>query len=209
MIYNSCVNPIAAKRKELGLTQAQVARMLGTKQSNISAYEKEVLKPGSVVEQRFAALLSLKVDPESVYCNCEFPTLASQVVQLRELLEMPQCVSADNQDSIILRTLIDTHDRFQELSNQSEQEFFLMQPGSSGLRRADVAFAGMAVHWSRQAGLPRVPSWTRNPELFLEHPWYVDGGDQGSIIRTLSIARGVPALRSRGVFLAATNLESV
>lgn len=203
------MNLIAAKRKELGLTQQQVARLLGTKQSNISAYEKEVLTPGSVVEQRFAALLALTANPDSVYHNAEFPTLASQVVQLREFLATPRNTSADTQDSIILRVLIDTHDRFQELSSQTDQQFFLMQPGSCGVRRADVAFAGMAVHWARQAELPRVPNWTRNPDLFLEQPWFVDGGAEGSLMRALSIARGVPALRARGVFLAATNLESV
>lgn len=203
------MNPIAAKRKELGLTQAQVARLLGTKQSNISAYEKEVLKPGSLVEQRFAALLDLQVDSESVYCSGAFPTLASQVVQLRELLDSSGHASIDDQDSIILRVLIDTHDRFQELTNQPDQKFFLLQPGSSGMHRADVAFAGMAVHWSRQARLERVPNWTRNPDLFLDQPWFLDGGEQGSLLRALSVARGVPALRARGIFLASTNLESI
>jgi len=39
------VNPIAAKRKELGMTQEQAAYLLGTKQSNISSYERGVIEP--------------------------------------------------------------------------------------------------------------------------------------------------------------------
>ena len=67
------MNPLLAKRKELGLTQAQVARLLGTKQSNVSAYERGVLEPGSAVEQRFVQLLGLRTD--SIYCAGGFPYL--------------------------------------------------------------------------------------------------------------------------------------
>ena len=49
------MNPLLAKRKELGLTQTQVARLLGTKQSNVSAYERGVLEPGSAVERTLRA----------------------------------------------------------------------------------------------------------------------------------------------------------
>jgi transcriptional regulator with XRE-family HTH domain len=203
------VNPIAAKRKELGLTQQQVARLLGTKQSNVSAYEKGVLTPGSVVEQRFAALLALPADSDSAYFTHEFPTLASQVVELRGFLDMPEYRNPEDQDSLILRMIIDTHDRFQELNNQADQVFFLLKPGSSGVHRADVAFAGMTVHWARLAKLQRVPSWTRNPELFLQQPWFADGGGKGSRLRARSVSRGVPALRARGIFMAETNLESI
>ncbi len=207
VIYTGEVNLIQAKRRELGLSQVNLAFLMGTKQSNISAYERGVLEPGSVIEQRFAALLELH--PQSVFCDGGFPTLASQVVELRELLARPQCKSVEDQDSVIIRALIDSHDRFGELNNQVDQQFFLMQPGPVGLHRADVAFAGMAVHWSRQGGLPRVPNWTRNPELFLQTPWFVDGGQEGNLLGSIGVARGVPALRARGIFLAATNLESV
>lgn len=201
------MNPYLAKRKELGLTQAQVARLLGTKQSNVSAYERGVLEPGSVVESRFAALLDVHAD--SVFRAEGFPTLASQVAELRKFLSVPTCTTTDDQDGIILRVLIDSNDRFQELENKADQEFFVSQPGSVGLHRADVAFAGMAVHWARTAHLPRVPSWTRNPDLYLQQPWFVDGGGEGNLLGVFGLARGVPALRSRGVFLMETNLESI
>jgi len=207
VIYNRAVNPIAAKRRELGLSQVQLAYLLGTKQSNISAYERGVLESGSMVEQRFAALLRLGSDSE--YSQSSYPTLASQVIELRELLTMPRVTTEDNQDSLILRVIIDTHDQFARLRSPSDQEFFLMQPGRVGLHRADVAFAGMAVHWARQAGLPRVPRWTRNPELYLKKVWYMDGGGEGTAVGCMSIARGVPALRARGIFLMASNVESI
>jgi len=207
IVYNVVVNLLQAKRKELGLSQVDLAYAMGTKQSNISAYERGVLEPGSVIEQRLHALLQLNA--QSAFCAGGVPTLASQVVELRNLLAMPRCKNDSDQDSIILRVIIDSHDRFAELDNQVDQQFYLMQPGSVGLHRADVALAGMAVHWSRQAGLPRVPNWTKNPDLFLLKPWFVDGGTQGTLLETFGVARGVPALRARGVFLAATNLDSI
>ena len=99
MIYTGEVNLIQAKRKELGLSQVNLAFLMGTKQSNISAYERGVLEPGSVIEQRFAALLELH--PQSVFYGGGFPTLASQVVELREFLAGPQCKSVEDQDSVI------------------------------------------------------------------------------------------------------------
>ncbi len=201
------VNPILTKRKELGLTQQQVAGFLGTKQSNVSAYERSVLEPGSAVEQRFAALLGLKAD--SVYCAGGFPTLASQSIELRNLLSLPRFAEREDQDSLIMRMIIDTNDRFVTLNSSQDQQFFLMQPGSTGEHRADVAFAGMAVHWSRKAQLPRVPSWTRNPSLYLRNVWFLGAGEREPLARAISIARGVPALRARGIFFAESNLESI
>jgi len=128
-----------AKRKELGLTQAQVARLLGTKQSNISAYERGVLEPGSVVEQRFAALLAVSVQTDTH--KVHIPTLASQSVELRDLLDSPRFTESTTRDSLILRSLIDSNDRFASLHGLAEQQLFLMRPGPTGEHRADVAFA--------------------------------------------------------------------
>jgi len=200
-------NHMRAKRKELGLTQAQVARLLGTKQSNISAYERGVLEPGSVVEQRFAALLAVSVQTDTH--KVHIPTLASQSVELRDLLDSPRFTESTTRDSLILRSLIDSNDRFASLDGLAEQQLFLMRPGPTGEHRADVAFAGLAVHLTRKAQLPRVPNWTRNPRLHLGEVWFMGLDERQPLARAISIARGVPALRARGIFLAESNLESV
>jgi transcriptional regulator with XRE-family HTH domain len=201
------MNPLVSKRKELGLTQTQLARMLGTKQSNLSAYERGVLETGSAVEQRFAVLLGLRTD--SVYRYGVFPTLASQSVELRELLNQPRFAQRESRNSLIMRMLIDSNDRFVALDSLDEQQFFLMQPGPTGEHRADVALAGMAVHWSRKAKLDRVPAWTRNPQLHLKNAWFLGAGESEPLARAISIARGVPALRARGIFFAESNLASI
>ena len=201
------MNPLLAKRKELGLTQAQVARLLGTKQSNVSAYERGVLEPGSVVERRLLGMLDLLAD--SIYCAGGFPTLASQSLELRKLLSLPRYEDREDQDSLIMRMIIDTNDRFVALSSLTDQQFFLTQPGAVGEHRADVAFAGMAVHWSRKAKLLRVPAWTQNPNLYLRSAWFLGAGESEPLARAIGVARGVPALRARGIFFAESNLESV
>ena len=55
------------------MTQEQAAYLLGTKQSNISAYERGVIEPGSAIEQRLSALLGLEKD--TAYRN-HYPTLS-------------------------------------------------------------------------------------------------------------------------------------
>lgn len=218
MIYNGGVNLILAKRQELGLTQAQVARMLGTKQSNISSYERGVLAPGSVIEQRFAGLLALTLD--SRYRSFEVGTFASSGVFLRDFLLSsgvhPSGINKPNGETDrmlwetdVIRFMIELRDQFTHLDNSQDQTFFMSEPATTGNADIDALYAGMAVHLTRTSLLERVPRWT-NKRLRTNSPaWFPGLPDQHSILHRHAIANGIPSLRARGIFIDRKNLESI
>ena len=53
------VNGLREARSTLGITQAQAAELLGTRQANVSAYEQGRLTPGRLVAERIAAMSAL------------------------------------------------------------------------------------------------------------------------------------------------------
>lgn len=212
------MNPIAAKRKELGLTQAQVARLLGTKQSNISAYEKEVLKPGSVVEQRFAALLDLQIN--SQYCSCGVATIASNAVEMKDFLlnsgvhpsgiQAPESESARmHWETDVFRFMIELSDQFSALTLIEDQALFMTEPAPTGNRDIDALYAGIAEHLTKRSQLARVPSWVNNRLRANSPAWFPGLPDRESVLHREAIANGIPALRSRGIYVSRRNLESV
>lgn len=212
------MNTLLAKRQELGLTQAQVARMLGTKQSNISAYERGVLAPGSVIEQRFAGLLALTLD--SQYRLFEVGTFASSAVSLRDFLlssgvhpsglNAPK-VETDRMlwETDVIRFMIELRDQFTHLDNCQDQGFFMSEPATTGNADIDALYAGMAVHLTRRSLLERVPRWT-NKRLRTNSPaWFPGLPDQHSILHREAMVNGIPSLRARGIFINRMNLESI
>ncbi len=60
------VRALAAKRQELGVSQAEIARRMATSQPYVSRFESGNLDPSHSFEDRFAAALGLKVKREIV-----------------------------------------------------------------------------------------------------------------------------------------------
>jgi ribosome-binding protein aMBF1 (putative translation factor) len=60
------IRELAAKRRELGLSQAEVARRMRTTQPYLSRFESGDLDPSHSFEDRFAAALGLAVKREIV-----------------------------------------------------------------------------------------------------------------------------------------------
>jgi transcriptional regulator with XRE-family HTH domain len=212
------VNPIAAKRKELGLTQQQVARLLGTKQSNVSAYEKGVLTPGSVVEQRLAALLALEID--SQFRKFEVSTIASSAVELKDFLvksgvhpsglQPPQSeVDRMLWETDLIRFMIELSDQFVRLTTPSDQILFMSEPATTGNPDIDALYAGIAVHLTRNGQLERVPPWTSTRMRAGRPAWFPGLPARKSILHQEAIVNGIPALRARGIYVSRKNLESV
>ncbi len=209
------MNPILAKRKELGLTQQQVARLLGTKQSNISAYEKANLTPGSVVEQRFAALLALEFD--SAYCRNGISTIASSAAELKAYMQLavrkpnPKGPIEQRLDLEVdmIRFMIDLSDQFVHVKNPVDQALFLAQPATTGDRDVDALYAGMAVHLTRTSQLDRVPAWVRRHTRANAGAWFPGIPSDTPLLRRDAIVNGIPALRARAIFISRQNLESV
>jgi len=209
------VNPIASKRKELGMTQEQAAYLLGTKQSNISAYERGVIEPGSAIEQRLSALLGL--EKVTAYRN-HHPTLSSLTKELRDFLahdartfRLGHIRSKEelSLDVDILRHVIEMNDRFNDLELVSDQQFFLSEPGSTFNSEVDVLIAGMVVEWTRKTSLERVPAWVSARRRSHVQAWFVGMDGRTPLLQRRALTQGIPALRARAIFINRQEFESL
>lgn len=185
-------------RRRLGLTQAQAAELLGTRQSNVSAYEQGRLVPGDVVSMRIAAFIDQPAD--SIFARYSASTLASAAAQIRADLV------AGHRDVDMLRVVIQASDDFAKFTSPIERALFLAEPSPTGDRRWDALLAGLAVHLCRQAGMDRVPLWTRDAHRMLDVPWWF--GSSGER-KAFTLRDAVPSMRARGVLFSRRNLESL
>ena len=206
LLYSGEMDGLEQQRMQLGMTQSHVAFLLGTRQANISAYEAGSLFAGQTVTDRLDRFLDLK--PGTVHTGTWLGTMASHAVNLRALVKTSNA-QLDELDLDILRYVVGMNDAFAKTSLISDQLFFLTQPASTGDRRIDALLAGMAVHWSRIAGLNRAPSWTREPQYFLQELWWVGISESLTTLRCRALCEGIPSLRSRGILLDRSNLASV
>jgi transcriptional regulator with XRE-family HTH domain len=207
------MNPLLAKRKELGLTQTQVARLLGTKQSNVSAYERGVLEPGSVVERRLVVMLDLHAD--SLYASGAYPTFATNAIELKGFLARSRTTPSDTQsgrmrgETDIFRFMIELSDQFVHAKTPTDQSLFLAEPATTGSDDIDALYAGMAAHLARHSTLDRVPSWTARRMRPSSPAWFIGLPDKVSALHRDAIVNGIPSLRARAIFVSRRNLESV
>lgn len=190
-----------AARDRLGLTQVDVAGLLGTSQANVSAYERGRLTPGRTVGERITALCLLTSG--SIYRDYRASTLASLAVALRADLRQDTPVV----DS--LRLVIQASDDFTRLDDDADRRFFLSEPSPTGSCRWDALLAGLAVELCRAAGLDRTPAWTRNRSRRLDSVWWVGRPEVVVSARAAALQEAMPAMRARGVVMSRRILESV
>lgn len=191
----------AEGRRRLGLTQGQVADLLGTSQANVSAYERGHLVPGDVVAARLDALAAL--GPSSVYRYYQASTLASSAALLRGDLRRGVA------DADLLRHVIQAADDFGRLHDDADRALFLCEPSPTGSPGWDALLAGIAVDLCRSAALERTPAWTRDRSRRLDTVWWVGRPDVVVSARPAALQDSLPALRARGVILSRRILESV
>ena len=188
------------------MSQAHLAYLLGTRQSNISAYEAGTLEPGPLVADRMQAFLDLAEDTQ--HRGTWAGTLPSHAAALRAMSSSGGA-AAPADDERALRHVIGMNDAFVQLTSPEDQAFFLTSPGTTGRRKIDCLLAGLAVHWCRLTGAGRVPAWTREPHLYLSEAWWIAIDDNTPLLRAQAFAHGIPSLRARGIFVDRATLASV
>lgn len=193
------VNGLREARSTLGITQAQAAELLGTRQANVSAYEQGRLTPGRLVAERIAAMSALA--PTSTFATYQASTLAGTAAAIRADLR------AERSDTDILRLAIQASDDFAHLDDEADRAFFLCEPSPTGSRQWDALLAGLAVHLCRVVGMERTPAWTRDARRTLDLIWWVDS--EAISLRPRLLRDALPSMRSRGVMLGRRTLESV
>ena len=200
-VERSLADVLRSSRLRLGITQGRTADLLGTRQSNVSAYEQGALLPGTDVAGRIRALANLATD--SAYPRTSIGTLPAHAACLRKDLK------AGRGPEVLIRRIIQASDDFASLTDTADRNLFLTRPATTGDRRYDALLAGLAVHLCRQAGLERTPDWTREPDRYLSRIWWFGAAEDIPALRARVLQESPSSMRARGVMFSARELESV
>jgi len=196
----SIAEGLVLTRDRLGLTQAEAAGFLGTRQANVSAYERGRLQVGEGIRDRIESFSDLRA--ESSYAEGWPSTLASTAAAIRA--DLLSKVS----ETDMLRLVIQAADDFARLTADEDRRFFLARPGATGSARWDALLAALAVDLCRRDGLDRTPAWTRQPDRYLGQTWWVGAASEVESLRALTLRDCPSAFRARGVMMGRQMLVS-
>jgi transcriptional regulator with XRE-family HTH domain len=183
------------RRREAGLTAAQVARVTGTSESNVAAYERGDKVPGPPTEERILSAIEAGSDSP---------------IYVHGLVTSPQASAAIRRGlrrgwtpRELLRIVREQRSNYKWISRPIDQQVFLARPFTTGDRRWDALLAGATEELAARSSIP-APLWTEG--IHLEEEWFVT--DDPAFHQYLS-ARSPQAFRSRGIMIDPDALESV
>jgi transcriptional regulator with XRE-family HTH domain len=186
---------LRSRRREAGLTAAQVARVTGTSETNIAAYERGAKVPGSVTLQRI--LDAIDAGSESV-------------IYVNGLVTTPQAAAAIRfgmrhawTPRELLRVVREQRPNSKWVSRPIDQRVFFARPSTTGDQRWDALLAGSTEEMAARGKLP-IPDWTKGVRL--ENTWYVT---DDPAFNDYLLAHSPQPFRSRGVMIDPSALESV
>jgi transcriptional regulator with XRE-family HTH domain len=184
---------LRSHRRKAALSAAQVARVTGTSESNVAAYERGDKIPGSATLQRILDAIDAGSD-SAIYVN--------------ELVTTPQAAAAIRfgirhawTPKDLLRVVREQRSNVKWVSHPIDQRVFFARPSTTGDRRWDALLAGSAEEMAVRRHVP-IPEWTKNVRL--ENTWYVTS-DPGA--HDYLTAHSPPPFRSRGVMIDLDALE--
>ena len=177
--------------KQRGLSQAAVARQMGTSQSWVARMESGEVDVGLSSVRRYLdvirARLDVQLDP-TAEPGFRPMTLASLGRAGRS--HVPD-------DETLLRLCLQFIDDFREADPAAQASLIEDTPPSTGDARWDAFLAALAEHLAYHGGLP-VPRWVRRRGRFLKRWWFLS--DLPSVMAA-ALAESPAAFRSRGTFV--------
>jgi transcriptional regulator with XRE-family HTH domain len=179
----SIAEGLVLARDRLGLTQAEAAGFLGTRQANVSAYERGRLQVGEGIRDRIESFSDLRA--ESSYAEGWPATLASSAAALRA--DILSKVS----ESDMLRLVIQAADDFARLTADEDRRFFLARPGATGSARwmrslphwPSIFAVEMASNGPLHGRGSRIDIWIRRGGWVLQVKWNPSGRLRSGIVR--------------------------
>lgn len=194
---NSVMDSLREARRQRGLTQREVAEVMGTTQSAVARMEGGGVSPRLGTVSAYAAVVGseLTAGPPDLLGEC--------VEHVRRALAL------DDPDTA-LRALVQFID--DALRVTSVDAVLLREPPSSGDRRWDAAVAAAAA-WVARRRACDAPGWTAAPSRFLDGPWFpvadVLGRPLSAALAAHLLAAAPVEFFGRGVIIDAATLESV
>jgi transcriptional regulator with XRE-family HTH domain len=186
---------LRSRRREAGLTAAQVARVTGTSESNVAAYERGDKVPGSPTLQRILDAIDAG-GGSAIYVN--------------GLVTVPQASAAIRfgirhgwTHRELLRIVREQRSNAKWVARPLDQKVFFARPSTTGDRRWDALLAGSAEEMAARGKFP-LPDWSE--DVRLKDEWFVaDDPAFNDYLR----AHSPEPFRSRGVMIDPDALESV
>ncbi|HEY7948664.1 MAG TPA: helix-turn-helix transcriptional regulator [Acidimicrobiales bacterium] len=183
------------RRREAGLTAAQVARVTGTSESNIAAYERGDKVPGSPTLQRIVDAIDAGSESD---------------IYLHGLVTTPEASAAIRHglrgcwtNRELLRIVREQRSNAKWVSRSIDQKVFFARPSTTGDRRWDALLAGSTEELTLRSNA-QLPNWTKG--IRLGDDWFVtDDPGFNDYLR----AHSPEPFRSRGVMIDPDALESV
>lgn len=193
------VATLRARRRRHGLTQADVARALGTTQSAIARLEGGAVSPRLATLQSYARALGL--DGVTIVDD-PVATLASGVAACHR----------DGDVDGALRVIVQFLDETAGSDGAHLQGQLAREAPPTGRREWDAAIAA-AVAWRAREAAVRVPGWTAAPGRYLDGPWFPVAevlGRPVSLALAAYLWAAAPAdFTGRGVIIDSDSLRSV
>jgi transcriptional regulator with XRE-family HTH domain len=184
---------LRSHRRKAGLTAAQVARVTGTSESNVAAYERGDKVPGSSTLQRI--LDAVEAGGDSAIFVKEVVTTPQAAAAIRSGLRHGWMVGE------LLSVVREQRSNAKWASHPIDQRVFFARPSTTGDRRWDALLAGSIEEIAVRRHVP-VPDWAKGVRL--ENTWYVT--DDPGLNDYLTTHSPTP-FRSRGVMIDPEALE--
>jgi len=170
------------RRRNASLTAAQVARVTGTSESNIAAYERGGKVAGPLTLQRIVDGLV---------------TVPQASAAIRSGLRHGWTTRE------LLRVVRELRSNSKWIARPIDQKVFLARPSTTGDRRWDTLLAGATEELVAREGMP-APDWTEGVRL--ENEWFVA---EDPAFKEYLLAHSPGPFRSRNVMIDPDALESV
>lgn len=189
-------------RHRRGLTQRGLAQRAGVPQSTISTIEGGHRSPSvelfERIVQRGRLPLEIRLVDESPF------SATAHGKELVRRLSNP-AHPLEQREEGAFRSVIDLRS---DLHAASDDEFYSLvadRPPLSGTRRWDSFVAGVVEDACEHRG-QKAPSWTEEPERFVDPPWYAS---TDAYFRKLEEETTPAPLARHGVLIAAVELASL
>ena len=183
------------RRRAAGLTAAQVARVTGTSESNIAAYERGGKVAGPLTLQRI--IDAIDAGSESAIYVIGLVTTPQASAAIRSGLRHGWTTRE------LLRVVRELRSNSKWIARPIDQKVFLARPSTTGDRRWDALLAGATEELAAREGMP-APDWAEGVRL--ENEWFVA---EDPAFNEYLLAHSPVPFRSRNVMIDPDALESV
>ena len=196
--YQELVRGLASRRRELRITQREIASALRIPQSGIARLESCKYEPRLSTVLSYAEVLGQRVEFGDNDFRPVTPTTCA--IEIRRLLDdtPPDRAAAFREITELMR-------HWDYIPLEKKYAAVAQKPVTTRQARFDALLAGVVEMLCLRSGVPS-PAWVRDPEYYLEQfEWFT----QVRSLEALAFANTPPPIALHGVFVDERSLRSI